>query len=176
MLATTIVETPIGALLLAVSERGIRSLEFIGGRRISALDARAPAARASDAAGRLLKEAERQLHDYFEGRRRRFELPLDPQGTPFQRRVWQAISRIPFGETASYAQVAVDAGNPNAYRAAGTACGANPVVIVVPCHRVVGSDGGLHGFGGGLPTKTWLLEHEGITLRSPSYQKQLAAV
>jgi methylated-DNA-[protein]-cysteine S-methyltransferase len=115
-----------------------------------------------------VQEATRQLSQYFEGERRRFDLPLDLKGSPFRRRVWQTIAGIPYGETATYAEVAISAGAPNAYRAAGSACGANPAAIIVPCHRVVGSDGGLHGYGGGLSTKLWLLEHEG----SPAAQAQ----
>ena len=103
------------------------------------------------------------MRDYFDGKRTGFDLPLDLEGTPFRRRVWQAIAAIPYSETISYAQLAAAAGSPAAYRAAGAACGANPVAIVVPCHRVVGSDRGLHGFGGGLPTKRWLLDHEAST-------------
>ncbi len=111
----------------------------------------------------LIEEAVRQLRDYFAGSRREFHLPLDPQGTPFQQRVWQYLTTIPFGETRSYAQVAEAIGSPAAVRAVGAANGANPIPIVVPCHRVIGASGKLTGYGGGLPLKQRLLELEGCT-------------
>jgi O-6-methylguanine DNA methyltransferase len=117
---------------------------------------------------------EAQLREYLEGERRAFDIPLDiAGGSEFRRRVWQVVAAIPYGETLSYAEVAAEAGNPSAYRAAGSACGANPIVIVIPCHRVVGSDKRLHGFGGGLDTKAWLLQHEG---REIGAQRELVAV
>lgn len=117
---------------------------------------------------------ETQLREYFDGQRRNFDIPIDlGTGSEFRRRVWQAIARIPYGETLSYAEVAAEAGNPSAYRAAGSACGANPIAIVIPCHRVVGSDKRLHGFGGGLDTKAWLLQHEG---REIGAQRQLVTL
>jgi methylated-DNA-[protein]-cysteine S-methyltransferase len=115
---------------------------------------------ASVAAESLIEATQRQIEAYFAGRLSSFDLPLDLEGSPFRRRVWQQIADIPFAKTRSYAEVALAAGAPNAYRAVGSACAANPVVIVVPCHRVIGSDGRLHGFGGGLDVKAWLLQHE----------------
>jgi methylated-DNA-[protein]-cysteine S-methyltransferase len=109
----------------------------------------------------LLVEAERQLAEYFAGRRQRFALPLDPSGTTFQRDVWDALQTIPFGETRSYAQIAKQIGQPRAVRAVGAANGRNPLSIVVPCHRVVGSTGALTGFAGGLAVKARLLALEG---------------
>jgi methylated-DNA-[protein]-cysteine S-methyltransferase len=109
----------------------------------------------------LLNETTRQLLAYFAGDRRHFDLPLDMQGTPFQKRVWDELLRIPYGETRSYMQVAVAVGASQAVRAVGAANGANPVPIVVPCHRVIGSSGKLTGYGGGLPLKKRLLELEG---------------
>jgi methylated-DNA-[protein]-cysteine S-methyltransferase len=108
----------------------------------------------------LLREAVRQLRAYFDGFLRRFELPLDLQGTPFQLRVWRELETIPFGERRSYADIAYAVGAPKAVRAVGAANGANPVAIVVPCHRVIGSNGKLTGYGGGLPLKKKLLELE----------------
>ncbi len=102
----------------------------------------------------------RQLDEYFAGRRRQFDLPLAPTGTPFQREVWQALQAIPLGETESYAGLAQRIGRPRAVRAVGAANGRNPLPIVIPCHRVIGADGSLTGFAGGLPTKAWLLRHE----------------
>ncbi len=164
-MAHTLLDTPVGPVYLETTERGLRHLTFANDVRQTlrpeTLEA-APAAVADlDAAEALLVEVQRQLDAYFDGDLREFDLPLDMVGTPFQRRVWQAIASIPFGQTASYAEVAVSAGAPNAYRAAGTACGSNPVAIIVPCHRVVGTDRGLHGFGGGLDSKIYLLRHEG---------------
>jgi len=108
----------------------------------------------------ILMEAEKQLRAYFAGVLRQFDLPLDLAGTPFQQRVWQELLKIPYGETRSYGQVARDMGAPAAIRAVGAANGANPVPIVVPCHRVVGANGKLTGYGGGLPLKQRLLALE----------------
>lgn len=104
-----------------------------------------------------------QLAEYFSGARQGFDLPLAPEGTEFQRRVWEELSRIPFGETRNYGEIAQAIGNPKASRAVGAANGRNPIPIVVPCHRVIGADGSLTGFGGGLETKQRLLALEGVT-------------
>ena len=109
----------------------------------------------------VLVETERQLEEYFAGRRQQFALPLDPSGTAFQREVWRALMTIPFGETRSYAQIARQIGHPGAARAVGAANGRNPLSIVAPCHRVVGSTGALTGFAGGLDVKAHLLAFEG---------------
>ena len=109
----------------------------------------------------LLDEARRQLVAYFTGRLRAFDLPLAPNGTDFQRRVWSALREIPFGATISYAELARRVSNAAAVRAVGAANGRNPIPIIVPCHRVIGSSGSLTGFGGGLHRKQWLLRHEG---------------
>jgi methylated-DNA-[protein]-cysteine S-methyltransferase len=108
----------------------------------------------------VLKEAERQLGEYFAGARTTFELPLAPDGTPFQRRVWDALREIPHGETVSYGELARRIGQPTASRAVGLANGKNPISIVVPCHRVIGASGKLVGYGGGLERKHTLLELE----------------
>jgi methylated-DNA-[protein]-cysteine S-methyltransferase len=113
-----------------------------------------------DARHPILIETERQLGEYFAGRRREFTVPLDFAGTPFQRRVWNALLTIPFGETRSYAQIAGQIGQPAAIRAVGAANGRNPVSIVAPCHRVIGATGRLTGFAGGLEAKAWLLALE----------------
>src|SRR5205085_12570568 len=101
-----------------------------------------------------------QLHEYFRGERRAFDLALAPRGTEFQQDVWHALQRIPYGETRAYADVAREIGRPAAVRAVGAANGANPIPIAIPCHRVVGSNGSLTGFGGGIETKRWLLALE----------------
>ena len=118
----------------------------------------------------VLIETERQLNEYFSGRRTEFALKLDVDGTPFQRRVWNALRTIPFGETRSYGDIAKQIGNPGAMRAVGAANGRNPVSIVVPCHRVIGSNGKLTGFGGGLDAKAFLLTLEGLKAEEPPLQ------
>lgn len=110
-----------------------------------------------------LSQAIDQLRRYFAGERLQFSCPLDLRGTPFQVAVWQELYRIPYGATRSYAQIAEAIGRPKAVRAVGAANGANPVAVIVPCHRVIGSNGALTGYGGGLPMKTWLLALEGVT-------------
>jgi len=109
-----------------------------------------------------LEECSRQITEYFDNKRKVFDLPLDLRGTDFQQSVWAALLRIPFGQTCTYSDIAQEIGNEKAVRAVGTACGANPLLIVVPCHRVIGKDGGMHGFAaeGGISTKKQLLKHE----------------
>jgi methylated-DNA-[protein]-cysteine S-methyltransferase len=120
-----------------------------------------PFAAAVDApAHPVLLETIRQLAEYFRGTRRAFDLPLDFHGTDFQKQVWSSLLSIPFGETRSYLDVARAVGNPAAVRAVGAANGRNPISIIAPCHRVIGTNGGLTGFGGGLEAKAWLLAHE----------------
>ncbi len=108
--------------------------------------------------------ARRQLEEYFQGRRREFELDLAPRGTPFQQSVWRALCDVPFGATTSYSEIAETIGRPTAVRAVGAANGKNPIAIVVPCHRIIGRDGSLTGYAGGLERKRRLLEHEGVGL------------
>jgi len=112
----------------------------------------------------VLKEAARQLTAYFASELKEFDLPLAANGTEFQRRVWQALEDIPFGRTESYGELAARVGNPKGSRAVGLANGRNPISIVVPCHRVIGANGALTGYGGGLERKLWLLRHEGSWL------------
>jgi methylated-DNA-[protein]-cysteine S-methyltransferase len=145
----TYLRSPLGDLLLFGDEQALRGVY---------MDAKAPPAwRRSDEA---FAAAGEQLDQYFAGERRDFDLPLDLRGTPFQRRVWQALLTIPYGETRSYGEIAAQIGRPDRPRAVGAANGRNPVSIVVPCHRVIGSDGSLTGYGGGLARKRWLLDHE----------------
>ena len=148
------VAAPVGPIVVVASDAGLRRLSFDGGRR--------PLAPAPDwiEDRAALAEPVEQLRAFFAGALRRFELDLDAPGTDFQRSVWAAVAAIPYGETASYADVALAAGRPRASRAVGAANGANPLPIVVPCHRVVGADGSLTGFAGGLEAKRWLLAHE----------------
>ena len=120
----------------------------------------------------VLSDAAAQLAEYFAGHRRTFDLPLAPQGTGFQQLVWTALLAVPFGQTRSYGQIASAIGRPAASRAVGAANGSNPIAIIIPCHRVIGSSGKLTGYGGGLPTKAWLLEHERAAL--PGAQREIA--
>jgi O-6-methylguanine DNA methyltransferase len=113
-------------------------------------------------ADRHLQKAERQIHDYLRGRRRDFDLPLDIEGTAFQKKVWALLRRIPYGKTRSYKEIAGALGVPKASRAVGAAIGRNPLCLIVPCHRVIGADGGLCGYVGGLPVKRRLLSLEGL--------------
>jgi methylated-DNA-[protein]-cysteine S-methyltransferase len=149
-------------LRLVASEAGIRTIDFPPARPVECeRDDRDP----------LLVELTRELAAYFAGRLRRFEVPLDMQGTAFQKRVWRELEGIPFGETRSYRQVAMAIGAENAVRAVGAANGANPVPIVVPCHRVIGSSGKLVGYGGGLELKKRLLELEGSRAMGMRYEE-----
>ena len=147
----TRIESPVGPLFLAGDESALARLEFESGRNRFR-----PEPGWREDAGPF-REAVRQLGEYFAGARRQFEVALRLEGTEFQRRVWGELVKIPYGETISYGELARRIGNPAAARAVGLANGANPVAIVVPCHRVIGSDGSLVGFGGGLGTKQRLL-------------------
>lgn len=147
-------DSPIGPLFLAGDDAGVRQLLFVNGRHAPRPD---PDWARDD--GRL-DEPVRQLTAYFQGQRRAFDLPLQPVGTPFQRRVWDELQRIPYGETISYAELARRIGQVTAVRAVGLANGANPLSIFIPCHRVIGSGGSLVGYGGGLPTKQALIALE----------------
>ncbi|RME83059.1 MAG: methylated-DNA--[protein]-cysteine S-methyltransferase [Caldilineae bacterium] len=148
----TFYESPIGFLEVAGTADAIVSVRFCEspGKQTDVCE--------------LIQRAVAQLGAYFAGELREFDLPLAPQGTAFQKRVWDYLLSIPYGRTVSYRQVAEALGNPAAIRAVGAANGANPIPIIIPCHRVVGSDGSLVGYGGGLWRKEWLLRHEGVLL------------
>jgi methylated-DNA-[protein]-cysteine S-methyltransferase len=159
-------ESPCGPLICVVDEAGaVVRIEFVRGREAQRITEKMKAAGIEivEDAGRTA-EARRQLAEYFAGERREFDLVLAPAGTPFERSVWDELKKIPFGETRSYGQIARALGRPDAARAVGRANGANPIPIVVPCHRVIGADGSLTGFGGGLDVKSRLLELEGLAL------------
>lgn len=148
-------ESPVGRLGIAEQAGAITHLWFE-----SRADSRPAGLPATEERTPLLERAQRQLEEYFAGGRRAFDLPLQPQGTDFQRAVWRALVDIPYGETRNYRQMAEAAGSPKGYRAAGLANNRNPIVVVIPCHRVVGSDGSLTGYGGGLDKKEYLLALE----------------
>lgn len=149
--------SPVGPLTLVSEDGGLVGLYMDRQRYAPAPDTLGEAA---DGGSPVLTEAASQLQDYFAGKRTTFELPLAPAGTPFQRRVWAALREIPYGETISYGQLAERIGKPSAARAVGLANGKNPIGIIVPCHRVVGADGSLTGYGGGLERKEHLLAFE----------------
>ncbi|MFN0130419.1 MAG: methylated-DNA--[protein]-cysteine S-methyltransferase [Verrucomicrobiales bacterium] len=153
----TTLPSPVGALLLTSDGRALTGLyleehagEPVGGPEVG-----------WKRSGEPFLVAIEQLNEYFAGRRREFDVPLAAAGTDFQQRVWAALATIPFGETRSYGDIARSLGQPGASRAVGLANGQNPISIIVPCHRVIGANGTLTGYGGGLERKRWLLEHEG---------------
>src|ERR1700748_3844254 len=150
------INTPVGELKLIASDKGLAAIlwEYDNPRRVRL------GGLVEDGKHPVLRETERQLNEYFEGKRRLFSLVLDMRGTRFQNDVWEALLAIPFGETRSYGQLAKQLGNPRATRAVGAANGRNPLSIIVPCHRVIGSSGKLTGFAGGLDTKAKLLSLE----------------
>lgn len=143
-----VLETPIGPLWVGATDNAVVEVEFFDDPR--------PVSETP-----LVQRALAQLRDYFTGERREFDLPLGASGTAFQQQVWRALCTIPYGRTASYRHIADAIGNPKAVRAVGAANGRNPLAIVVPCHRIIGADGSLTGYAGGLERKQWLLAHEG---------------
>lgn len=156
MIAFRHVTSPVGPLLVAASDDALVAIEFHKNRH--------PVKGNGDwreGDNALLRETEQQLRSYFDGDRQMFDLPLAPRGTAFQQQVWATLAKIPYGKTWSYRDLAQRIGKPAAVRAVGAANGRNPIPIILPCHRVVGADGSLTGFGGGLPTKQFLLKLEG---------------
>lgn len=156
-----VMDSPVGRLTLVASESGLAAIlwenDDPGRVRLNIVG--------EDENHPVLVDAERQLREYFAGERTTFDLTLDFAGTEFQKKVWRALLTIPFGETRSYGQIAKQIGSPNAVRAVGAANGKNPISIVAPCHRVIGSTGDLTGFAGGLEAKAFLLELEGARTR-----------
>ena len=155
--------SPIGTLTLIADADAVTAIRFATHRDQPVAS---PTTGVRDDAAPLLRAAVRQLDEYFAGRRQAFGLPLRPLGTPFQRRVWDQLCGIPYGQTISYAELARRAGDAKASRAVGAANGRNPIGIVIPCHRVIAADGQLGGFGGGLETKRMLLNLEGWRQRT----------
>ena len=148
------VHSPIGELVVWGENGSLTGLSFTDSRKAAAVD---PSWQHDDAA---FAEVAEQLRAYFAGELTRFELDLEPHGTQFQRRVWDALLEIPYGSTTTYAQLASELGDPRGTRAVGLANGRNPIAIIIPCHRVIGSNGSLTGYGGGLERKRWLIEHD----------------
>ncbi len=155
-------ESPLGSLSLASTPRGLSRVA------LSPPDSKEVAGDARAPGGSFLAEATGQLVEYFAGHRREFDLPLDLQGTPFQRAVWQALAQIPFGERTFYGAIAAALGRPRAVRAVGGAAHRNPLLFIIPCHRVIGKNGDLTGFAAGLERKRWLLDHEEALLLASS--------
>ncbi len=167
--------SPLGLLILTVTDTALTSVSFLSSQLVPPLHEveRGPGGEAhivergpggEDLSSAVLERARQQLDEYFAGGRTAFDLPLDPTGSAFERRVWDALRAIPFGTTMSYSELARRLGDGRATRAVGAANGKNPIPIIIPCHRVVGSRGELTGYGGGLDRKRWLLEHEGALL------------
>ena len=146
-------QSEIGLLEIRRSEKGIVSIAFVESRPMKVSDPHP-----------LLQECISQLEDYFQGIRREFSVTLDLQGTDFQKQVWQYLLTIPYGQSVSYHDIAIALGKPKGSQAIGNANGKNPIPIIVPCHRVLGSNGKLTGYGGGLWRKEWLLKHEGTLI------------
>ncbi len=155
-LAYKVMQSPVGNLKLVASDQGLVAILWQNDKpsrvRLNEL--------VEDKTHAILLDTERELGEYFAGKRKKFSIPLDMRGTSFQKNVWHALLAIPFGETRSYGQLAKQLGNPQAMRAVGAANGRNPISIIVPCHRVIGSSGKLTGFAGGLETKAQLLSLE----------------
>ncbi len=145
-------KTPIGMLTLVSDGRAITYLAFETSKH--------PAPKYARGSDKLIEQAKKELDAYFAGRLKEFKVPVRPQGTPFQEAAWKALTKIPYGATRSYGDQARAIGKPKAVRAIGAANGRNPIPIIIPCHRVIGADGSLTGFGGGMETKQFLLELE----------------
>ncbi|MEY2582844.1 MAG: methylated-DNA-[protein]-cysteine S-methyltransferase [Ilumatobacteraceae bacterium] len=158
MFNTITMSSPVGDLRLIAGEHGLRAI--LWGAEDAARIASIDEIELVEASTPVLDQAVSQLEEYFAGTRREFDLPLDAAGTPFQKSAWMVLRTIPYGETISYGQQAKQLGDPNKARAVGAANGKNPLSIVVPCHRVIGSSGHLTGFAAGLDIKSWLLDHE----------------
>jgi methylated-DNA-[protein]-cysteine S-methyltransferase len=161
-------QVPFGELTVVASDKGVRYITFENDahpksyQNMSVID---------DASHPVVARTVAQLHEYIKGTRRTFDVPLDLVGTEFQVQAWNALAKVPYGTTASYTQQAASIGRPKATRAIGAANGRNPVVVVLPCHRIVGADGSLTGFGGGLHVKKWLLDHEANVAQGPKAGK-----
>lgn len=163
VLTAAVLDTQFEPMLALADEQFLYALEFIRERSLpEALKRLEQKHQCTVVEGTTppIDSIKKELDQYFEGKLKQFKTPIHPIGTPFQQKVWQALQTIPYGETRSYAQTATQIGKPTAYRAAASANGANPLTIIIPCHRVINSDGKLGGYSAGLPRKQWLLDHE----------------
>ncbi|NVJ65118.1 MAG: methylated-DNA--[protein]-cysteine S-methyltransferase [Gammaproteobacteria bacterium] len=147
--------SPFGKLFIYADQQALKAVVFKPWQNLQAENA-------IEASNTIIEKCYQQLTEYFEGKRREFDLPLSASGTTFQQQVWRTLTQIPFGKAWSYGELAQAIGNKNASRAVGAANGKNPISIIVPCHRVIGANGALTGYAGGLTAKQWLLKHEGI--------------
>lgn len=163
-IAVRTLKTPVGVLRVAASEDHVLCIELPRHRAEPALEGWLRGRLLHRGPTPALHAALTQLREYFAGKRRIFDVPVDPAGTEFQRHVWAAVAAIPYGATVSYGALATQLGGEQPARAIGAAVGANPIPIIIPCHRVIGADGSLTGYGGGLRMKVWLLRHEGALL------------
>lgn len=157
---SAIMASPVGNLEIIGTETALEEIRFLGEN-----------GKVTDHIPQNLQEVVRQLNEYFSGNRKIFDVDLKPSGTDFQKRVWNELQHIPYGETISYAEMAKRLGNPKVIRAAASANGKNPIPIIIPCHRVIGSDGSLTGFSGGLERKKWLFEHENPPVQQLLFSK-----
>ncbi len=164
VLAVQTLKTPVGVLRVTASADGVLSIELPRRRAEPALERWLRSHLLGRGETPVLRAALAELREYFAGKRRDFDVAVVPAGTEFQQRVWKAIMAIPFGETTSYGKIAVQLGGAQMARAVGAAVGANPIPIIIPCHRVIGADDSLTGYAGGLRMKVWLLRHEGVLL------------
>ena len=146
---------PFGTLHIYADEQHLKAVLFESWNKVSSHEI-------INKSNHVIEQTHRQLDEYFKGQRMNFDLPLKAEGTGFQQTVWQTLCKIPYGQTWNYGQLATAIGNKNASRAVGAANGKNPISIIVPCHRVIGANGTLTGYAGGLKVKEWLLKHEGI--------------
>lgn len=156
-LQSMVISSPVGTLRLTASAHGLTRIDVVRGARPSAM-------RPNGAAAKILERTKRELAEYFAGKRRSFTVPLDMRGTDFQVAAWRAMAKIPYGKTLSYGEQARSIGKPKAFRAVGSANGKNPIPIIVPCHRVLASDGSLGGYSLGLSMKRTLLALEGVSV------------
>lgn len=163
LIYTDFMNTPLGFLKIQASMLGVTQVVFSS-------DANTPIE-----ASEITNRCRQQLEEYFEGKRSVFDLPLDLQGTQFQKMVWNCLTRIPFGQSVSYSGIAEEINNPKAVRAVGAANGKNPIGIIVPCHRVIGRDKTLTGYAGGLERKSWLLKHEGVEFKESEKLERVEA-
>lgn len=147
--------SPVGKLHIKASDEALVSISFVNEKTVEL---------SQDIPNGIIEHTIRQLQEYFDGSRKVFDLPLLPEGTDFQRRVWKALQEIPYGQTTTYSRLSDKLGDPKAIRAVGRANGQNPIPIVIPCHRVIGANNSLTGYAGGIERKRWLLQHEGALL------------